>query len=167
VQTKTGYYSLKSINKKFLRKRVINHIKSQGFKINPHVKPKNVKKDTYRKVQETKKNERMAEHKKFLLDNLDLMRDYSIDGQDIDPSKIDLKLVEIKRGTEESRIHFWWNLVWWSLPYQNPIGRAMRFLLWDKYHNAPFGLFSLQSSPIRMKARDDYLGLNKKMSYLG
>lgn len=151
-----------SISKKLLRKRVINHIKSQGLEINPHVKSKNAKKDTYRKIHKMKKEERMAEHKKFLLKNLDLIQDYSIDGRDVNPDKIDLKLVEVKRGTEESRMHFWWNLVWWSLPYQQPIGRVMRFLVWDEYHNAPFGLFCLQSPSIRMKARDDYLGLNRE-----
>lgn len=68
--------------------------------------------------------------------------------------------MELKpKKTLYTKIFFWWNLIWWSLPYSKPIGRQMRFLLWDRYHNAPFGLLGLQSPPLRSKVRDQYLGL--------
>jgi hypothetical protein len=61
----------------------------------------------------------------------------------------------------EARIYFWWDLVWWSIPYEQPIGRQIRFLLWDDGHNAPFGLLGLQSPPLNMAARDRYLKLTQ------
>src|SRR5690606_17672524 len=56
----------------------------------------------------------------------------------------------------------WWNLLWWSVPYQKAYGRQMRFLLWDKIHNAPFGLIGLQSPVLKMAVRDNYLQIPKE-----
>lgn len=53
----------------------------------------------------------------------------------------------------------WWNLVWWSMPYQHPYGRQMRFFLWDTHHDLPFGMFLLQSPLLRFAARDQFLGI--------
>ena len=49
--------------------------------------------------------------------------------------------------------------MWWSMPYQPSYGRRMRYMLWDAYHDAPFGMFLLQSLLLRMRARDEYLGI--------
>jgi len=143
-----------------LRNKIIEALKAQGFKINPHLRPKRNEKETLRKVHEQKREEQLRLHKKFLLENLDEMKKFSIDGKDIQPDKIKLKLIEVKPNSFESRLFFWWNLVWWSLPYDKPIGRQMRFVLWDGYHDAPFGLIGLQSPPLASLVRDNYLGLN-------
>jgi len=143
-----------------LRNKIIEALKAQGFKINPHLRPKRNEKETLRKVHEQKRKEQLRLHKKFLLENLDEMKKFSIDGKDIQPDKIKLKLIEVKPDSFESRLFFWWNLVWWSLPYDKPIGRQMRFVLWDEYHDAPFGLIGLQSPPLASSVRDNYLGLN-------
>jgi len=143
-----------------LRNKIIEALKAQGFKINPHLRPKRNEKETLRKVHEQKRKEQLRLHKKFLLENLDEMKKFSIDGKNIQPDKIKLKLIEVEPDSFESRLFFWWNLVWWSLPYDKPIGRQMRFVLWDEYHDAPFGLIGLQSPPLASSVRDNYLGLN-------
>jgi len=143
-----------------LRNKIIEALKAQGFKINPHLRPKRNEKETLRKVHKQKRMEQLKLHKKFLLENLDEMKKFSINGKDIQPDKIKLKLIEVKSDSFESRLFFWWNLVWWSLPYDKPIGRQMRFILWDEYHDAPFGLVGLQSPPLASSVRDNYLGLN-------
>lgn len=56
------------------------------------------------------------------------------DCENIDPKKIELELREVRADSLESKLFLWWNLIWWSLPYEEPIGRQMRFLLWDKTH---------------------------------
>lgn len=38
----------------------------------------------------------------------------------------------------------------------------MRFLLWDKTHDMPFGLITLQSPVLKMSVRDRYLNLSKE-----
>ena len=148
------------VNPTELRNKIIESLKTQGFKINPHLRPKGNEKETLRRVHEQKRKEQLRLHKKFLLNNLNEIKKFSINGKDIQPDKIKLKLIEVKPDSFESRLFFWWNLVWWSLPYDKPIGRQMRFILWDEYHNAPFGLIGLQSPPLASSVRDKYLGLN-------
>jgi len=136
-------------------------MKAQGFEINPHLKPQKYEKNILRKIHQTKRLEQLKKHKKFIMKNISKIKKYSINGNDIEPEKIDLSLVEIIDYKQpESNIFLWWNLVWWSLPYTKPIGRQMRFLVWDSFHDAPFGLIGLQSPPLRSSVRDLYLGLS-------
>jgi len=143
-----------------LRNKIIESLKSQGFRINPHLRPKKNEKDILRQVHKQKRLEQLKLHKKFLMNNLKEIKKFSINGKDLDPAKIDLELIEVTPDSFESKLFFWWNLAWWSLPFDKPIGRQMRFILWDKYHNAPFGIIGLQSPPLRSSVRDSFLGLN-------
>jgi hypothetical protein len=45
------------------------------------------------------------------------------------------------------------------MSYQRPYGRQIRFIIWDTYHKAPFGLISLQSPILKQSVRDTYLGI--------
>jgi hypothetical protein len=150
------------INDDELREKIINALKSQGFAINPHLRPKNNEKDTLKKIHEQKRREQLRFHKNFLVSNLKEIKEYSISGKELNPEKIDLRLIEVPPNSLYSKLFFWWNLIWWSIPYDKPIGRQMRFILWDHHHNAPFGLFCLQSPPLRSAVRDDFLRLNNK-----
>lgn len=84
-----------------------------------------------------------------------------LNGNTFNPEKIELELKEVKRDTIEEVLFKWWNLIWWSVPYQRAYGRQMRFILWDKTHNAPFGLIGLQSPVLKLSVRDQYLGIPK------
>jgi len=144
-----------------LRKKVIDTLKEQGFLTNPYVKPNGYEKNILKKIHRTKRLEQLKTHKEVIMENFLKIKEFSINGKDIEPDKIDLSLIEIKNYKQpESKIFLWWNLVWWSLPYTRPIGRQMRFLLWDNHHDAPFGLIGLQSPPLRSHVRDKYLGLS-------
>jgi hypothetical protein len=72
-----------------------------------------------------------------------------------------LELREVTQNSLEDTIFKWWNLVWWSVPYQRAYGRQMRFILWDNGHDAPFGLIGLQSPVLKMSVRDNYLQIPK------
>ena len=148
------------IDENKLRKKIINSLKSQGFAINPHLRPKNDEKDTIKRIHEQKRKEQLKFHKNFLITNFELIKKYAVSGKEIDPENIEIKLIEVSANSVYSKIFFWWNLIWWSIPYDKPIGRQMRFILWDEYHDAPFGLFCLQSPPLRSAIRDRFLGLN-------
>lgn len=149
------------LSKKKLRKKIFKELLEQGFKVNPHLKPKRNAKDTYKKIHKKKRLEKLRVHKKSLLKNINLVKKYFISDGEFNPSKINLEIREVKPNSEDSKLFFWWNLTWWSLPYDKPIGRQMKFIIWDKGHNAPFGLIGLQSPPLRSKIRDEYLGLDK------
>ena len=148
------------VNKTNLKKRILEALKESGFKINPHLRPPSKNKNTLRRIQQTAKNEQISLHSKFLQENFDIALSYCRNGQDIIPQQIDLELREVKRGSFEETIFRWWNFIWWSIPYQHAYGRQLRFLLWDKAHDSPFGLVYLQSPVLKMSVRDNALGIH-------
>jgi len=132
---------------------------AQGFRVNPHLRPKSSSKPALRQLHNARRVEQIRSHRATLREVLEEVKEHSIEGGNLDPENIRLRLIEVRTGSLESRIYFWWNLVWWSIPYEQPIGRQLRFLLWDDGHDAPFGLLGLQSPPLNMAARDRYLKL--------
>jgi hypothetical protein len=147
-------------DEKLLRERVIKSLVSEGFCVNPNPMPNGTDKSLIKRIHERKRTEQLFLHRNFLLENLELAKSFSMNLHDINPENIDLDLVEVKPETREADLFFWWNLIWWSLPFDRPIGRQMRFIVWDKTHDAPFGLIGLQSQPFRSGVRDKFLGLS-------
>lgn len=147
------------MNKQELKNKIITALKEQGFKINPHLSPRGYSKTTYRRIQQKAKYEQLSLRKNFLTDSVKKVINYCRDGSEIIPEKISLELREVQRGSFEEILFRWWNLVWWSIPFQRSYGRQMRFLLWDTMHDAPFGLICLQSPVLKMSVRDNYLGI--------
>lgn len=107
--------------------------------------------------------ERINQHidfiKSFMPQAQQLMRDHA----EIEISKIRPVLIEVQPCSMHSKLFLWWNLTWWSLPYEKAYGRQMRFIVWDEYHQAPIGLIGLQSPILRWNVRDQYLGITKDM----
>ncbi len=140
-----------------LRSKIIDRLNLQGFSVNGHVEPLKFNKKTFRAIHKFSKQEQISLQKNFVEEGYETVCKYLVNGNDIDPSAIDLEFRMIEEGTEEHKLFRWWNLVWWSVPYQRAYGRQMRFLLWDKTHNAPFGIIGLQSPVLKMSVRDNYL----------
>jgi hypothetical protein len=149
------------LNKQELRTAVIESLQTQGFSVNGHITPAFLNKQHYRKIQSYSKKEQLKLQKQFLDKGIKHAEKYLISGRDICPEKIDLELRLVEEGSMEETLYRWWNLIWWSMPYQRAYGRQMRFLLWDKAHNAPFGLIGLQSPILKMSVRDEYLKIPK------
>ena len=150
-----------SLTKKeiLLKNKIIETMKRHGFKVNPHLRLPAMDKQTYKQIQNSTKIEQISEHRKFLLRFFNRAKKFHRDGKKIVPENIRLELREVQPESFESKIFFWWNLVWWSMPYQCAYGRRIRFILWDKGHDMPFGLMQLQSPLLRMRARDEHLGI--------
>jgi hypothetical protein len=144
-----------------LRTRIIDSLNLQGFSVNGHIEPMEFTRENFKKIHEFSKQEQVSLQRNFIEKGFKTVNKYLINGIDIDPSKIELELLQVLPGTEEETIYKWWNLVWWSVPYQRAYGRQMRFLLWDKTHNAPFGIIGLQSPVLKMSVRDNYLQIPK------
>lgn len=142
-----------------LKNKVLQTLTEQGFTIEPYLQPPNHSKKTLKKIHEYGKNDSIKTHAKFLLENHQLVKEYGIDGSDIKVEEIKLELREVIPNSRESKIFLWWNLAWWSIPYAHPVGRQLRFIVWDKYHDAPLGLIGLSSPPLKMALRDNYLGI--------
>ncbi len=142
-----------------LRERIIQVLEEQGFQINPHVGPKECSKTAYRRIQQKARVEQLSFHKNFLVDSVKKVKNYCRDGSEIIPERISLEVREVQSDSFEEILFRWWNLIWWSIPFQRACGRQMRFLLWDTTHDALFGLIYLQSPVLKMAVRDRWLGL--------
>ncbi|MHC4866548.1 MAG: Druantia anti-phage system protein DruA [Planctomycetota bacterium] len=145
-----------------MRQRILEALRAAGFRINPHVRPPSENKNTLRRLQKNARLEQLALHRKFLSKNLKKALSYCRNGRDISPAGIELELRQVERRSFEETMFRWWNFVWWSIPYQRSYGRQMRFLLWDKGHDAPFGLITLQSPVLKMSVRDKALDIPKE-----
>ena|SRR5215216_3394239 len=148
-----------------LQKKIVYTLEQQGFVFDKQLKtmrPAEESKEHYREIQRRAKLEQLQHlpsRRDFICRLYPTVMNYCRDGSDINPENIKLKLLEVKSGTKENDLFLWWNIVWWNMPYQQAYGRQMRFMLWDTTHDAPFGLFLLQSPVLLMAVRDKWLGL--------
>lgn len=150
------------MKKRILKQKILDILQEQGFKINPHIRPYTDSKEAYRSLQQKARSEQLQLHYNFLKQNYKKVEKYLLNGKDLNPINIDLEFREVTTKSIEEIIFRWWNLIWWSVPYQRAYGRQMRLLLWDKGHNAPFGLIGLQSPILKMSVRDSYLNIPKE-----
>lgn len=112
-----------------------------------------------RQVHAVSKAERVIAQESMILKKTDFIKQFMVDGKDLDISKIKPTLKEVTPGSKWETIFKWWNLVWWSLPYERAYGRQIRLVVWDEYHKAPIGLIGLQSPILSWAPRDTYLGI--------
>lgn len=148
-----------------LRYEITRILRKQGYRIKPNgvFVLKQEDKETKRKAHDFAKAERIAKRENFIFEKSELIKRYLINGKDLEIKKIEPQLIEVEPATEEEELFRWWNLIWWSVPYERGYGRQMRFIIWDKYHNVPIGLIGLQSPILSWSVRDDYLGISPKM----
>lgn len=148
------------ISKKYLKKNLKTIFKKEGYSIiDSKLKLKGEGQESKREVHALAKRERIKEHKQFIINKARLIRRHVLDGSKLDVDKIKPRLIEVKGNTKWEDIFRWWNIMWWSLPYERGYGRQMRFIVWDQYHKAPIGLIGLQSPILSWKVRDDYIGI--------
>jgi hypothetical protein len=88
-------------------------------------------------------------------------KDYFADGSEIEPKRIEPKLLEVDgdlvlsdlmricRGT-------------WSIPVSKGYGRRIRFVVMDEGHGKVMGVLSLQSPPIDLACRDERFSWDPK-----
>ena len=104
---------------------------------------------------------RLCDHKAFVVENLQSFEKVIADGQDIDPSRIDLCLQRIDAGSEESNM-FRMATLTWSVPVSNGFGRQLRYLVWDNYHGRLAGVIALGDPVFNLRVRDNLIGWNSK-----
>ncbi|MGI8420038.1 MAG: Druantia anti-phage system protein DruA [Candidatus Levyibacteriota bacterium] len=146
-----------------LKEHVLVTLQKQGYKIEgSSFILDNPDREVKRSVHYRAKAERITKSIDFILKNKPLIEQYMIDGSKLDVNKIDPRIIQVKPGTKYETIFKWWNLVWWSLPYEKAYGRQIRYIIWDRHHNAPIGLMGLQSPILSWSVRDEHLGIAAK-----
>ena len=149
-----------------LRRRIMRHLRDSGFSVDSRLGLSRYTAQAYRDVQRKARDEQVRTNADFIRAKEEAAMSKCLDGADIDPSKISLEIRVVEPGTDDADLFRWWNLTWWSMPHQKAYGRQIRLLLWDRHHDAPFGIVSLQSPVLRMAARDSYLGIDRSNAEL-
>ena len=144
-----------------LRRRIIRHLRDSGFSVDTRLGLSRYTAQAYRDVQRRARDEQVRANAEFVRAKAEAVMSKCPDVGSIDPEKISLEIRVVEPGTKDADLFRWWNLTWWSMPHQRAYGRQIRLLLWDRHHDAPFGLVSLQSPVLRMGARDSYLGIDR------
>lgn len=145
----------------YLKKKIESYFKSQGFVVNEGLELVTNRKEYLKGIHYSEKKDQLKSHKKRLLKLTEKIKPYTIHGGELNVDKIKIRLIQVTNSEDlYGDIFLWWNLTWWSVPYTKPIGRLIKIIVWDDYHNVPIGLIELQSPPLRSKVRDDYLKIN-------
>ncbi len=107
------------LTKNKLRKKVITTLRKQGYQVSKTTFLLNqVDREKKRDVHALAKIERINKRKQFIVRNVKLIKNSLVDGDELSVEKIKPTLIEVKPNTEWEILFRWWNLVWWSLPYE-------------------------------------------------
>ncbi len=115
--------------------------------------------DTVRNAHQMARAERIARCHDFIHDTAPLVRQHLRDGKELKVEDISPTLIQVAPGTKWEKLFRWWNLVWWSLPWEKAYGRQMRYVVWDQHHEAIIGLIGLQSPILSWGPRDRHMGI--------
>ena len=143
-----------------LRKEIANALAMQGYCLHAgeFVLPDGAR-DTLRDAHQMARAERVAQCHDFIHDTAPLVRQHLPDGRALKVEDISPTLIQIAPGTKWEALFRWWNLVWWSLPWEKAYGRQMRYVVWDQHHEAIIGLIGLQSPILSWAPRDRHMGI--------
>lgn len=82
---------------------------------------------------------------------------YIANGEELDPFKVQPRLVLVKPGTEHELL-FRYASLHWSIPVSSGYGRRLRFLVFDNQNGKLIGLFGLGDPVYSLRARDELIG---------
>ncbi len=146
-----------------LKKAIIETLKKQGYRVRGGVikMPKDPTKDDYRQLHTmavAKKLEKSGPGVKRYEDDL---IQYIADGSDVEPSRIEPKLVLIERGSVFELL-FRYTYLHWSIPVSAGYGRRIRFAVIDESNGKLIGIFGLCDPVYSIGARDKWIGWDRE-----
>jgi hypothetical protein len=116
-----------------------------------------VEKPTIRTLHAQQRAERLGESEEFLARALPKALPSFANGSEIDPAKIQLRLIRVRSGTKESDLFRIASLTW-SVPVSVGYGRRLRYLVWDDHHQRLVGLIALGDPVFNLSVRDNLIG---------
>ena len=146
---------------KTLKTRIINSLKTQGFKVqdNQVYLPENLDKKKIRKLHNEAVCHKIEECKKGLIEYEPSLLQCFASGEEIVPDKINPKLVEVHSGSKEGLL-FRYAGLHWSIPVSSGYGRRLRYLVIDQHTDKVMGLFGLGDPVFSLRHRDQWVGWN-------
>src|SRR5258708_14764158 len=116
-------------------------------------------KEGVRKLHRGQRSERVERSAAFINHALPKALPYFANGCEVDPSRIQLRLVRVFSDTEDADLFRIASLTW-SVPVSTGFGRRLRYLVWDEYHGRIAGLIALGDPVFNLSVRDNLIGWN-------
>lgn len=142
-----------------LRERIIRSLRAQGFRVRNGaiLPPKELSKERIRELHETAVRYRVERAREglFRVENRLLGRIAS--GDEVVPSKMSPRLIEVLPDSEEELL-FRYASLHWSIPVSSGYGRRLRFLVVDDYNGKLVGLIGLGDPVFSLAPRDEWIG---------
>lgn len=142
-----------------LRYRIIRSLRAQGFRVRNGIilPPKELSKERIRELHETAVEHRIERAKDGLLrKEIELLK-HIASGDEIDPTRICPRLVEIRPDSDEELL-FRYACLHWSIPVSSGYGRRLRFLVVDEHNGKLMGLIGLGDPVYSLRSRDEWVG---------
>jgi DNA-directed RNA polymerase delta subunit len=157
-------YALRKEFELDLKKRVLNQIKEQGFKIDDNnliYKPSMNSKKKLRRFHDSACYDKYTSNLNFIKKNEKKLIKFLANGNEINIDNIEPELRVVQSETIESDL-FRYTTLLWSVPVSNGFGRRTRFLLIDKNNEKLIGIFALGDPVFNLSCRDNWIGWNHR-----
>ena len=146
-----------------LRQEIIESLLDQGFIIqNGEVSlPRDADKSQLRKLHRVAVEEKLRKARQGLRAHEERLLEWIANGNDVEPSNIRPKLVEVlPRSEEELLFRYAYNH--WSIPVSSGYGRRLRFLVIDQHNSKLIGIIGLGDPVFSLKPRDTWIGWDRE-----
>jgi hypothetical protein len=142
-----------------LRRRIRAHFKKLGFVRAPDgtLELPGGDKEHVRQLHGGQRSERLESSSGFLKRALPKVLPHFADGNEIDPSRIELQVIRAHPDTFYGDLFRAASLTW-SVPVSPGFGRRMRYVVWDAYHERLVGIIALGDPVFNLSVRDNLIG---------
>lgn len=142
-----------------LRERIIRSLRAQGFRVRNGaiLPPKDLSKERIRELHETAVEHRLDRARDGLYRRERDLLEHIASGNEIVPSRVSPRLVEVLPESEEELL-FRYASLHWSIPVSSGYGRRLRFLVVDDHNGKLIGLIGLGDPVYSLGPRDEWVG---------
>ena len=138
--------------------KISRSLRTQGFRLrNGTVLPPNdLSKERIRKLHTTAVEQRIERAKGGLFRKENTLLRRIASGNEVVPTKIRPRLIEVFPGSEEELL-FRYARLHWSIPVSSGYGRRLRFLVVDENNEKLMGVIGLGDPVFSIRARDEWI----------
>jgi hypothetical protein len=142
-----------------LRRSILASLRKQGYRTKGRVieYPVESTKDSVREMHALAVAHRRERMKASLERHESRLLEFIANGKELDPTKVQPRLVLVKPRTEQELL-FRYASLHWSIPVSSGYGRRLRFLVLDDQNGKLVGLFGLGDPVYSLRSRDEMIG---------
>jgi len=154
---------MRAKDKVTLRKDILRSLRKQGYVVSDGrvALPEDTTKDDLRRINEMACMKKRQEARPRLIKYEDQLLNRIAAGDDVVVDKVQPKLIQVERDTEDELL-FRYVCLHWSIPVSSGYGRRLRFLVEDQSNGKLIGIFGLGDPVYSLRARDQWIGWDAK-----